>query len=83
MIPIKILRKKTLEALRMAEGYGKHQDMLRDMVEVLVGEDPGRQELRDTLERLHSEDLIRSAKDEDEVILWFITPRGVAKLNTL
>ena len=83
MILPKLLRKKTLEALKMAEGYGKHEEMLREMVEELTGEDPGRQAMRDALEPLHADDLIRSEKDEDKVVLWFITPKGIAKLNTL
>jgi ribosomal protein S28E/S33 len=83
MILPKLLRKKTLEALKMAEGYGKDETMLREMVEILTGEDPGRQAMRDALEPLHADDLIRSEKDEDQVVLWYITPKGSAKLNTL
>lgn len=83
MIPPKTLRKKTLEALKMAEGYGKPESMVREMVAELCGEDPGLQELRDVMEPMLADNLIRSEKDEDNVVLWFITPKGVAKLNTL
>lgn len=83
MIPKKIIRKKVLEALKMAEGYGKSESMLRELVTALAGEDPGLQELRDAMEPLLSDRLIHSSVDEDGIVLWYITPRGTAKLNTL
>lgn len=83
MLTKKTIRKKVLEALKMAEGYGKSEAMVREMVGELTGEDPGLQELRDAMERLHEEALIRSEPDEDKVVLWYITPKGTAKLNTL
>jgi hypothetical protein len=83
MLTQKIISKKVLEALKMAEGYGKSEAMVREMFRDLTGEDPGLQELRDVMEPLHSEGAIRSEKDEDGAVAWFITAKGVAKLNTL
>jgi hypothetical protein len=83
MIPKKLIRKKILEALKMAEGYGKTQAMVRELVTNLAGEDPGLQELRDVMDQLHVDAFIRSEKDEDDQVLWYITPKGTAKLNTL
>jgi hypothetical protein len=83
MIPPKLLRKKLLECLKMAEGFGKDEAMLRDMVKTLANEDPGLQEMRDAIEQLLSDALIRSEKDEDKVVIWFITPKGTAKLNII
>jgi hypothetical protein len=82
MIPTKILRKKLLEALRMSEGYGKHEAMIRELVGDLCRETPGLQELRDVMEAALADRLIRSAEEDGEV-LWYLTPRGAAKLNTL
>ena len=83
MIPQKIIIKKVLESLKMASGYGKDEGMIREMVEALAQEDPGLQEIRDAMERLHSDSLIRSEKDDEGVVLWYITPKGRAKLNTI
>jgi len=83
MIPPKIIRKKVLECLKMAEGYGKTEGMVRELTGALAGEQIPLQDLRDGMETLHHDALIRSEKDDDQVVLWFITPRGIAKLNTL
>lgn len=83
MIPPKLIRRKVLEALNMAAGFGKTESMIREMVKVLAGEDPGLQEIRDASERLLADSLIRSEKDEDQVVLWFITEKGVAKLKVI
>jgi hypothetical protein len=83
MIPKKIIRKKVLEALKMASGYGKAESMVRELVTELTGEDPGLQDLRDVMDGLHCEAAIRSEKDEDNIVLWYITAKGTAKLNTL
>lgn len=83
MIPKKLMRKKVLEAVNMAAGYGKTESMLREMVSDLTGEDVDLQDLRDAMERLHSERSIRSVRDEDGYVLWYITPGGSATLNTL
>ena len=83
MLPPKLIRQKVLEALNMASGYGKHEDMIRQMVKTLAQEDPGLQEIRDASERLLADSLIRSEKDEDNVVLWYITPKGAAKLKII
>ena len=70
MIPKKIIRKKVLEALKMAEGYGKSEAMVRELVTSLTGEDPGLQELRDVMEPMLADRLIRSEPDEDKQVLW-------------
>lgn len=83
MIPKKLLKKKILEALQMAEGYGKTEGMIRDLVAELTSEVPATQDLRDELEPLLSERMVRSERDAYADVLWYITPRGSAKLNTL
>ena len=83
MIPPKIIRKKILETLRMAQGYGKTEAMVRELTGALAGEEIPLQHLRDAMEPLHQDALIRSEEDDDGAVLWYITPRGIAKLNTL
>ena len=85
MTPKKIIRKKVLEALKMAEGFGKPFSMVRELVGDLCGEDPGIQNLRDEMDALHSDEMIRSEMDpdDDKVVLWYLTPKGAAKLKTL
>jgi hypothetical protein len=83
MIPPKIIRKKVLEALKMAEGYGKTEAMVREIVGHLTGGEAGLQEVRDAMDRHHSAAYICSPKDEDNQVLWYITPKGTAYLNTL
>jgi hypothetical protein len=83
MIPPKLLRKKVLEALNMAKGFGKNEAMLREMVKSLTREDPGLQALRDGMERLLQDALIRSEDDTDDGVLWYITDSGIAHLNII
>ena len=65
MIPPKVIRKKVLEALTMAEGYGKTEAMIREIVETLTGGEAGLQEVRDAMDRHHAAAFIRSEKDEE------------------
>ena len=83
MIPPKLIRKKVLEALAMAEGFGKTESMVREIAGKIACDEIPLQDLRDAMERLHEDMLIRSEKDDDQIVLWYLTPKGRAKLNTL
>lgn len=78
----KMLRRKVREVLAMQPGYGKTREFLLQAVNDLCGGGVTRQDLMDAMDWNHSEDLIRSKKDDEaEETLWFITEAGLAKQN--
>jgi hypothetical protein len=83
MTPPKVIRKKVLEALKMADGYDKTEAMILEIVKTMTGGDAGRQEVRDAMDRHHVEAFIRSEKDVDNEVTWYLTPEGRAELNRI
>jgi len=74
-----ILRVKVREALNFSPGYPKTEAMVLQIVNQLVGGGVDIQELRDAMEWNLTHRFIRSEKDDDKQVLWYITEAGIAQ----